>query len=293
VDSELLLGVDGGGTRCRARLCRFSGAILGEGQAGPANIRFGVEEGLAAALEAARQCFSAAGLRQDNDAIFACLAMAGASDPAILSELKSHRHPFRKAVYTTDSHAACIGAHRGRDGGIVIIGTGSIGEAIVKGRHHRVGGWGFPVSDEGSGAWLGCELVRRVLWASDGRTPWSGLLKWTYEHFASDPCAIVRWMGAARPKDFATLAPFVIEHASINDPVACEIMQLAADHIEALIVRLMAAGAPRIALCGGLAASIEPWLSERARRCLVPAAADALTGAVSLARAAALSEAVP
>ena len=35
VQTKLILGVDGGGTRCRARLGEPSGAILGEGSAGP------------------------------------------------------------------------------------------------------------------------------------------------------------------------------------------------------------------------------------------------------------------
>jgi glucosamine kinase len=287
VDRAFLLGVDGGGTRCRARLCNFSGAILGEGEAGPANIRFGIEESFAAVLDAAKQCFAKAGLDPNKCTVFACLALAGASDPATLSELEQHKHPFRAALFTTDSHAACAGAHRGKDGGIVIIGTGSIGEAVIGGRHSRVGGWGFPVSDEGSGAWLGCELARRVLWAYDGRIPWTGLLRLTFERFACDPHAIVRWMGWARPKDFAELAPLIAGHALAGDLAGCELMCLAANHIEILVTRLMAMGAPRVALCGGLAVTIEPWLSERIRRSLVRPAADALTGAVDLARGAA------
>jgi glucosamine kinase len=112
-----------------------------------------------------------------------------------------------------------------------------------------------------------------------------------FEEFASDSHAIVRWMGRARPKDFAALAPLVVEHAMAGDPVGCELMQLAAGHIAALADRLLGLGVPHIALSGGLAASIGPWLGEDTRRLLVPAAADALTGAVDLARAAVLSEA--
>jgi glucosamine kinase len=291
VDGEvLLLGVDGGGTRCRARLCSFSGDVLGEGQAGAANMRFGLEEGFAAADEALAQCFEGAGLARGNRSIAACFALAGASDPSMRSEIESRRHEFHLAVFTSDAHAACIGAHRGADGGIVIVGTGSIAEAFVEGRHYRAGGWGFPVSDEGSGAWIGSELARRVLWAHDGRIAWTPLLKNVFEAFSSDPHAIVRWMGPAMPRDFAALAPLVVEQAKAGDPVGSELMRLAAGHIAALADRLNALGVPRIALSGGLAGSIEPWLSENARRLLVAPAADALTGAVDLARAAALAE---
>jgi glucosamine kinase len=283
--------VDGGGTRCRARLCSFSGDVLGEGEAGAANMRFGFEEGFAAAKDAVAQCFEGGGLARGDHRVAACFALAGASDPATLAALESRRHEFRLAVFTTDAHAACVGAHRGADGGIVIVGTGSIAEAVVKGRHYRAGGWGFPVSDEGSGAWIGNELVRRVLWAHDGRITWTPLLKQVFGEFSSDPHAIVRWIGPARPKDFAAFAPFAVAHALTGDPAGRELMRLAAGHIATLMNRLIALGAPCIALSGGLAASIEPWLSENTRRLLVAPAADALTGAVDLARAAALSEA--
>ena len=52
----LLLGADGGGTTTRARLTDCEGAILGEGVAGPANIRFGLHESFSAVLVAAGQC---------------------------------------------------------------------------------------------------------------------------------------------------------------------------------------------------------------------------------------------
>ena len=42
----LFLGVDGGGTRCRARLTEVDGRMLGEGIAGSANIRLGLNESL-------------------------------------------------------------------------------------------------------------------------------------------------------------------------------------------------------------------------------------------------------
>src|SRR5262249_2651844 len=152
-------------TRCRARLSAPSGAILGEGVAGSANIRFGLGEALGAVLSATRQCLEQAGLSShDVRRVTACLALAGASEPTNLAWARSHEHPFAHTIITTDAHAACVGAHRGQDGAIIIAGTGTIGWAELKGQHFRIGGWGLPVSDEGSGAWLGCEALRRVLW---------------------------------------------------------------------------------------------------------------------------------
>jgi glucosamine kinase len=283
----LFLGVDGGGTRCRARLADASGAILGEGLAGPANIRVSLEESLQSVLDAAGQCLDKAGASLDAPVV-ACLALAGASEPAEAAAAHAAcKGRFRKVLISTDAHAACVGAHRGADGGIIIIGTGSIGWAVHGGKCRRVGGWGFPVSDEGGGAWLGYEAVRRALWAHDGRAAWTPLLRCVAQVFDADAHLIVRWMGTAKPRDFARLAPLVVEHAPDHDAAACEIMRLAAGHIDAIATRLGAHGAERLALMGGLAAAVEPWLSAATRSRLVPPAGDALDGALRLAREAA------
>lgn len=282
--TALLLGVDGGGTGCRARLADLSGEVCGEGTAGPANIRFGIKESLAEVMRATEQCLEQAGLELADTNIVACLALAGASEPTHLAAARNYRLPFGHTLLTTDAHAACVGAHGGKNGGVIIIGTGSIGLGLIGGREYRVGGWGFPVSDEGSGAWLGCEAARRTLWACDGRIPWTPLLKKLLERFDGDPHAIVRWMGQARPRDFAVLAPRVIEYAQREDAAACELMQLAAHHIDRIAQRLAALGVPRLALSGGLAPSMQQWLAPSTRQLLVEPQGDVLSGALQLAR---------
>lgn len=282
--TALLLGVDGGGTGCRARLTNLNGDVLGEEAAGPANIRFGIKESFAAVMNATEACLEQAGLTLDDAEIVACLALAGASEPTHLAAARAYTLPFSHTLLTTDAHAACVGAHGGRNGGIIVVGTGSVGWGIVGGREHRVGGWGFPVSDEGSGAWLGCEAARRALWAYDGRGPWTGLTKKMIERFEGDPHAIVRWMGQARPRDFAALAPLVLDYAQRGDVVACELMRDAAHHVDTMAEQLVALGVPRLALAGGLAESMEPWLAPTTREVLVPPEGDALSGALRLAR---------
>lgn len=282
--TALLLGVDGGGTGCRARLTNVNGEVLGEGAAGPANIRFGIKESFASVLEATEECLQQAALTLETAEIVACLALAGASEPTHLAAARTYNLPFARTLLTTDAHAACVGAHGGRNGGIIVVGTGSVGWGIVGGREHRVGGWGFPVSDEGSGAWLGCEAARRVLWAYDGRAPWTGLTKKLLERFDGDPHAIVRWMGQARPRDFAVLAPTVLDYAERGDTVAEELMRAAAHHVDVMAAQLTSLGVPRLALVGGLAAGLEPWLAPQTREIMVAPEGDALRGALWLAR---------
>lgn len=290
--SELFLGIDGGGTRCRARLCDASGHKLAEAEAGPANIRLGLKEAFASVFEVTLNCLEQAHLSsQDLPRITACLALAGATEPADLAAAKLHEQSFGRAILTSDAHAACVGAHEGRDGAVLIIGTGSIGWAVVRGRHHRVGGWGLPISDEGGGAWLGVETLRRVLMAHDGRTPWTPFLRAAFERFGSDAHAIVGWVARALPRDLGSLAPGVLEYAMRDDPAAVELMRLAARHLDAVATRLHLLGATRLALLGGLAPSMEQWLSAGTRRNVVPPAGDAVAGALQLARLATRSAA--
>jgi glucosamine kinase len=282
----LFLGVDGGGSKCQARLYTSAGKLLGSGVGGPANVRFGLEESFSSIFDAARQCLFAAGLSAaDRGRIVACLALAGASEPSERAAVKRHPHPFLRVIITTDAHAACVGAHAGRDGGVVIVGTGSIGWAVIGGRQYRCGGWGFPISDEGSGAWLGCEIIRRTIAAFDGRCGWTPALHAVFELFQSDPHAIVRWLNDAKPRDFARFAPVVVDHADAGDEAAVELMGLAASHIDALAARLIGLGAPKLALAGGLAPKLESWLSSATKARLVLPAGDAVDGAFRLARA--------
>jgi glucosamine kinase len=286
----LLLGVDGGGSTCRARLCTIAGATLSEGVAGPANVRLGLEQSFASVREATEQCLRAAGLSsRDLDRVVACLALAGASEPAQFEALRDREYPYRATFFVTDAEAACVGAHGGGNGGIIVIGTGSIGWAQMNGRQYRVGGWGWPISDEGSGAWLGCEALRRVLWADDGRIPWTPLLRSLFRKFQSDPHGIVRWMTGALPKDFATFAPEIAEHVLDKDTIALELMKSAGAHVDALAQLLFEFGVDRLALVGGLAAAVEPWLAHDTRRHLVAPQGDAVAGALRLAHQAAQS----
>ncbi|HZS63520.1 MAG TPA: BadF/BadG/BcrA/BcrD ATPase family protein [Xanthobacteraceae bacterium] len=286
--NALLLGVDGGGTQCRARLCTFSGDKLGEAIAGPANIRFGLERSFEAILQAATACLEQAGLSSaDFVRTIACLAVAGVGEPSHLAAAQNYENPFAKMIVTSDAHAACIGAHGGRDGGVIVIGTGSIGWAELRGLHYHVGGWGWPISDEGSGAWLGHEALRRVLWAYDGRIEWSPLLRELFARFESDPYAILRWATQASPRDLASIARSIVEHSLQYDRIGRELMRLAAGHIDALAHRLIELGTERLALVGGLASHIEPWLVETTRSHLTAPQGDALDGALRLAKAAA------
>ena len=280
------LGLDGGGTGSRARLVDAGGRVLGEGSAGPATLRLGADASWAALMMAAAAALAAVDV--DTSVVHTGIGLAGFSRRDAAAALIAKPHAFASLTIVGDQVAACVGAHGGADGGIVIVGTGSNGFGMVDGREVQVGGHGFPVSDEGSGARIGLAALQLALHAHDGRIPHTPLLQAVLQRFDGDLSALLVWMDRATATDYAALAPLVISHAAATDrpadPSAVALLQQAADDIAAMSATLFSRGMPRLALLGGLAATLEPWLPPDLRQRLVAPAGDALDGAILLAR---------
>jgi glucosamine kinase len=286
----LFAGVDGGGTGCRARIEDAAGRVLGTGIAGPAALRLGVDGAVAEVEKACRAALADAGLGADAlRSMHVAAGLAGVGRKGLMEQLAARPHGFRSMIYAHDATIACLGAHGAREGGIVIVGTGSIGFAVVGEREIRVGGYGFPISDEGSGADLGLHAIRLALRAYDQRAVGTSLTRDVMMRFHNDPYEAVSWMDRATATDYATFAPLVMRHADAGDSVARRIVRDAAEQIDDLVRRLCDCGAPRVALLGGLASPMQPWLAPDVQRRLVPVEGDAVDGALHLARRAVMN----
>ena len=279
------LGVDAGGTQTRARLVADSGEVIGTGEAGPANMRIGLEQALEQIQAAYGEAIEAAGLAsEDVSRIRAGLGVAGLNRRGALEGLKETRFPFASVAIASDAAIACIGAHSGEDGAIVILGTGSIGFARIGGEAMTVGGYGFPVSDEGSGADLGMRAIRRSLWARDERIAHTAMTREILDWFKGSAGEIVAWADGATATDYAQFAPIVMDHAERGDAVAEPIVQDAALSIDRLIRVLLERGAPSCCLMGGLSERMSEWLAAGLRKRLRDPLGDGLDGAILLAR---------
>lgn len=284
IDS-LFLGIDGGGTKCRARLRDAAGNLLGEGTGGPSNIRLDPDLVWNAILTACRAALDQAGLGEaDLGRIHAGMGAAGAGQSSAVERLMARPHPFASFAIDTDAHTAWLGAFSGNDGAILIVGTGSCGYGVVGGERRYVGGWGYEISDEGSGAAIGREALRRTIWAYDGRIPQSALSQAILAEFGHSPEAIVDWVGKARPADYARYAPIALQHALQRDPLGLDLITDAAHQMAQIATRLLDLGAPALCLFGGLAEPLRPWLPPPLQQVIVPPQADALDGAILLAR---------
>ena len=276
----LFLGIDGGGTGCRAAVADASGRILGTGVAGPANLTSDPAGTRANILAATRAALAAAVGPDAGEGeltrLVAGLGLAGANTTGASLDL-----PFAKLRLETDAVTAVKGALWGGDGIVAAIGTGSVFASQRDGVIRQVGGWGLVLGDEGSGAWLGRSLLARALRAVDGFVPLTPLLAEVIADHR-DPAGIVSVARDARPADFAALAPRVL---GSSDPAAVAILDQAVADVAAAIAHLQGDNPVPVVFLGGLAPVFARALAGRWD--MRAPLGTALDGALILAREAA------
>jgi len=282
---QYFLGIDGGGSRCRARIRDAGGAKIGEAVGGSANIYQNFEAAVAAIVETARVAAAPAGIALES--LHAGLGLAGLVTSVEAERMGAANLPFASITADNDAYAACVGAFAGGDGGIVIAGTGSIGFAVTGGTRHMVGGWGFALGDHGSGAWAGHHAVRRAALSIDGLLQPTRLIESVLAIVGRSRFELSQWSQRAAPKDYAQFAPLVFECAAKGDVHGMTIVIEGAAAISNLGRALMARGASRLCLLGGLSRVYPPYLDADVKAALVGPAADAMDGAIMMARKAA------
>jgi len=282
--ADFFLGVDGGGTHCRVRLRDAQGALLAETKGGSANIFTDPVEAIANVANACDAAIAAAGLgKSDMARTAACFGLAGANMAGAVARVEAHPWPYQSLRIEHDGIIACVGAHGGEDGAIAAIGTGAVYVVSIGGKLQTFGGWGFMLSDQGSGADLGRESLRRTLYAQDGiidRTPFTDAV---WARFDGSMDKLHSFAETAKPRDYGALTPLLLEHAERNDPVARFIVERGQTGVTLVLDHLVKLGAKRICIMGGLGQAYQKYFPYRFRPYFVSPRHDALDGALILA----------
>jgi glucosamine kinase len=281
--APLYLGVDGGATRCRARLRDADGEMLAEASGAAANIHVDSAAAIAVLHALVGTIMGKGGLTDADRARIAIgFGLAGIEDASDAARVVEAFPGFRLVRAANDAVTACIGARAGADGGLVIAGTGSAAIARVRGKETIIGGRGFTLGDDGAGAHIGLDAIRAAMRAFDGLGSISALTEEIIGRFDGDPVAMMRWARDARPGDFGALAPGVFSRAAEGDRIAREITVAAAGAIGALTRGVVALGAERVALVGGAGEALRPYFEPEIAALLSAPLHDATDGAILL-----------
>lgn len=257
------MGIDGGGTKTTCAVGdELSLYAVGTGP-GSNVVRLGGREARSALHEAiARACTMAEVSPQKVQAV--CVGAAGAANPEVAAAIKQMVEevlPNADVNVIGDMVIALEAALHGQPGVVAIAGTGS----IVYGRNAqgataRAGGWGYRVSDEGSGHWIGTTAVTEILRARDaGRT--TILLESIAQAWnVASADELVRRANANPSPNFAELFALVQQAAVARDEVALEVLSRAGSELAKLVLivlhRLWQPGeAVRMGVAGGVFAN--------------------------------------
>ena len=312
---ELIAGFDAGQTHTRCRLADArSGAILSEG-GGPGVCHLassgGAEAFRQALVASLAQARSALGPGRQGSLLAAAV---GASGIEVGSPVQRQGRqlaaaalglPPQRTAVTGDERTALRGAMGTACEGLVLIsGTGTI--ALGRNRHgqeHRCAGWGWLLDGAGSAMDIGRDGLSASLEMADGRRPETPLRQRLWQALeldCQDPAAAAAIKARVVQPDFgaagfAALAPPVIAEAEAGDTTALAIVRHNAGALAgmaAAISRLLNLEQPPVWPMG-VALHHLPLLRREltlARAARLPSAqlaepaADAFTGALSLAR---------
>ncbi|EKD70126.1 MAG: hypothetical protein ACD_46C00628G0008 [uncultured bacterium] len=283
----LFIGVDGGATKCMVRVEDEHGNLLGSAISGQANIRISVSETWQSINSALQQVFKKLDVSINDVSLYAGMGLAGCEIQEARDIFIHKPHPFKKLIVSSDAHVACLGAHHGEDGAIIIAGTGVVGFQHENGKTTKVGGWGFPHDDLGSGAWLGLEAIKYTIKTLDGRAASCQFSQAVFAHFQHNHEQLVHWANHANSTEFAELAPIVIEQAKQKNPVAVSLLQQAARELDNIDEALRAAQLNQMSklpcvLLGGIAPFLTPYVGNQLRSRLHEPIATPDAGAIFL-----------
>ena len=272
---EILIGVNGGGSKTRALVADREGRILGAGHAASSNYHaVGIDraldrvgEALAAAWDQASGAAAGAGAADPGrGAVRACaggFGLAGVNRPGdreVLERAIRGRAFAPERFEVVNDVELLLEAGTGQGWGIALVGgTGSIGYGkSPAGQRARAGGWGYILGDEGSGYSIALGALRLATQTADGRADAHRVLEAVLAHWGLDEAE--QLLGTVyRPDmtiaEIAGLTSRVVPLAEAGDPAATALIDRAAAAMAALVDAVadaLALGPAPLAMAGGV-----------------------------------------
>jgi glucosamine kinase len=172
-----------------------------------------------------------------------CIGLSGAREKRDKTELQIHLKKSlgnKNITVESDAVTALHGAFNGKDGLILICGTGSILCGVINNRILRIGGWGRIIGDFGSGYEIGKNAMRHLVEEYDKGILKSNLTLAIENQFAFNGNNVLEQI-YHKKFGMQTLVPLVLELAGKKDRHALKITNEAVDgllhHLEVFFSR--------------------------------------------------------
>lgn len=235
-----LVAIDGGGTKTEICVLNLADGSIGTEVLGSANYKSSDEKTAAQnILDGFNRALAAHGVSaaQVRGAVFGIAGCDTESDLDFYRQtIASLGLPRERTYVCNDSEMTLLAAV---DEGIcVVAGTGSIASGVrADSRKKRAGGWGAPMSDEGSGWWIANEVFKRYLRWSDGvdteEQPYFERI--TQQVGDGDRARAVARIAQMTTSEAASYARDIMQRALLAERPCAEVVTEAAYHIAEII----------------------------------------------------------
>ena len=278
-----IFGIDGGGTGCRVGLADKQGNIIHRQNGGPANIETSFEEAEQNIISTCENALNEMSLPKHliKDT-YAILGLAG-SNMGDFDKKLSERLPFKENLIINDGEITLHGAIGSSDGCIAAIGTGAVYIGRTNGVVKQIGGWGFTLGDDGSGAKLGQTLLRLAVRCQEDLDSHSELTRKVMRAFDNKIINLIKETNNFKPKDFAQFAHLVFEFNSKEDFHALNILRNQIPIIEKSLLSVGFDKKKPFCLLGGLGKFYKNLVHKEFLKALVEPKDDAVVGAIAIA----------
>ena len=223
-----LCGIDGGGTTTSVVVCNQSGNIIGSFRAGSINqYGIGTEKVVEEYQWIHDRLISILGRLPDAVYIGSSALDGQATDEEAHAMTGGIFKSVRLCIHS-DVYIALLGFSQGKQGAILISGTGSMACGIdSQGCYHTSGGWGQTLGDEGSGYHLALEGIQAALRGYDGVSESTVLTQKVMDFFHLKRMTEIIDLFYNPPLEKSKIAAFatVVESAALDgDPVAMRLL---------------------------------------------------------------------
>jgi len=279
--TDYFVGVDAGGTHCRASLYDSAETVIGTGIAGAANVFSDFKKAMQQIDLAVDSAVRGSKHAIDKKSLIVGAGCAGGQTAQAKKRLTLFNNmPYKQLFMTSDLHASCIAANGGGDCVVMITGTGSSIAHYQENRVTQYGGHGFIHGDEASGAWLGLSAVQLLLKGFDNIIDDEEFCSVIAQAIGLDYMSTIRnaeqhvsvshilhYFRKKLASDYAKLAPIIIALHQHGNATANALINQSVDYLLS-VLRLNALDDDSlpIFITGGIAQSYQPLLQHEIGR---------------------------
>lgn len=256
---QYIIGIDAGGTKTTATAYSMAGEPLETATADFGNVTLGFDDAIKHICTAIDELIAKLGTD------YQLIVMGGSGvetgdNKSLVRFALGERYQDRIYV-TNDAMLALYAALKGKDGILIIAGTGSIGYLKQGDQMHRFGGWGHLINDDGSGYSIAMKAIRYITYSFDTCRSETPLKSAIFEHLGiTELRELIDFTYKAKKRDLAALVPIIVDVATAGDEQAKSILRWAGERLAFLAIGLCHqynVVKPKVAVSGSIIKKID------------------------------------